>query len=231
MNAVIYARFSPRPDAPECDSITKQVDDCRRWCKEHKYQIAAEHSDKALSGADAGRPGLWDAIACLCPGTALVVRSVDRLARDRLLYEEIKRSVERRKSKIIAIESGGEVNRTPETELVSNILGDIAVWQRAVTRARTSAAMRRHQSAGRSMGGNAPYGYRIVAGRLVECPQELKAAAMAQSLRDQGMTIRQIGERLTELDYQPRGKTWHPSAVLRLLTQREIDTNAGSPTH
>lgn len=32
MNATIYARFSPRPDAAESDSNTKQVERCRAYC-------------------------------------------------------------------------------------------------------------------------------------------------------------------------------------------------------
>ena len=62
--AVLYARFSPRPSPDECDSVEKQLERCRAYAAGHGYTVVAEHSDKDLSGGRAdNRPGLQDAIA------------------------------------------------------------------------------------------------------------------------------------------------------------------------
>src|SRR5262249_28179568 len=81
--AVLYARFSPRPNAGECDSVGKQLERCRAYSEGHGYMVFAQHYDKDLSGARAGtRPGLqrWVAAACK-PKAVLVVYPLSRPAR------------------------------------------------------------------------------------------------------------------------------------------------------
>src|SRR5437762_942346 len=81
--AVVYGRFSPRPNPEECDSVEKQLERCRAYCTGHGYEVVAEFHDKDLSGGRAdNRPGLQDAIATACRQKAvLCVYSLSRLAR------------------------------------------------------------------------------------------------------------------------------------------------------
>ena len=81
--AVIYARFSPRPNAEECDSVEKQIERCRAYCAGHGYTVIAEYCDKDLSGGRAdNRPGLQKAIAAACRNKAILcVNALSRLAR------------------------------------------------------------------------------------------------------------------------------------------------------
>src|SRR5438270_12986317 len=81
--AVLYARFSPRPLADECDSVERQIERCRAYSTGHGYTVVAEHEDKDLSGGRAdNRPGLQKAIKAACERAAiLVVCSLSRLAR------------------------------------------------------------------------------------------------------------------------------------------------------
>jgi len=52
MKAILYARFSPRPHAEDCDSCERQIADLRAWCKAHNHEIVGEFQDRALSGGD-----------------------------------------------------------------------------------------------------------------------------------------------------------------------------------
>ena len=109
--AVIYARFSPRPmncpvcqnrmnkivglDAygcPSCDhvdevgdgergSIQAQLERCREHCRTQDYEVAGEYDDEFISGATVERPGLDAAINALKRGGVLVVHMLDRLSR------------------------------------------------------------------------------------------------------------------------------------------------------
>jgi DNA invertase Pin-like site-specific DNA recombinase len=81
--AVLYARFSPRPNAEECDSVEKQLERCRAYSLGHGYTVVAEHHDKDVSGERAdNRPGLQKAITAACDRKAvLCVFSLSRLAR------------------------------------------------------------------------------------------------------------------------------------------------------
>ncbi len=109
--AVIYARFSPRPmncpvcqnrmnkivglDAygcPSCNhvdevgdgergSIQAQLERCREHCRTQGYEVAGEYHDEFISGATVERPGLDAAINALKRGSVLVVHMLDRLSR------------------------------------------------------------------------------------------------------------------------------------------------------
>lgn len=48
---VIYARFSPRRNEDQCESIEAQFDFCRKWCKENNVEVVVEFADRSLSGA------------------------------------------------------------------------------------------------------------------------------------------------------------------------------------
>jgi len=78
---VLYARFSPRRNADESESIEAQFDFCRKWCEENNVEIVGEFADRALSGGDEERPELWAAIEALERSYVLVVYRLDRLAR------------------------------------------------------------------------------------------------------------------------------------------------------
>src|SRR6266849_2075404 len=81
--AVVYARFSPRPSADECDSVEKQIERCRAYCTGHGYDVAVVFHDKELSGGRAdNRPGLQKAIAAACAKKAILcLYSLPQLAR------------------------------------------------------------------------------------------------------------------------------------------------------
>ena len=83
-NAVLYARFSPRPGAEKCESVEKQLDCCRSYCKGHDYTVMSEHFDKDISGGRMDdRPGFQEAVAAACRHkVVLVVYKLDRLARN-----------------------------------------------------------------------------------------------------------------------------------------------------
>src|SRR5713101_5677969 len=80
--AIIYARYSPRPNAGESMSIETQLDRCRAYCKGNDYPVTAEYKEPNVSG-DALRPELQKAIQHSQRLRAvLVVSKLDRAARD-----------------------------------------------------------------------------------------------------------------------------------------------------
>jgi len=48
---ILYARFSPRRNEDECESIEAQFDFFRKYCSENNVEIVGEFADRALSGA------------------------------------------------------------------------------------------------------------------------------------------------------------------------------------
>src|SRR5438477_7722985 len=135
-HAILYARFSPRPNEDEekrlrterpeeeRDSISKQLARCRDFCKRRGWRIASEHTDEALSGAEEDRPGLWDAVAALTKGSILVIDKMDRLARDKYLFVMIEREVTKKRATIVSVAGEGTENNSAESELIRGIMQD-----------------------------------------------------------------------------------------------------------
>ena len=82
MRAAIYARYST--DKQDPTSIEDQVRVCTRLIEQRSYALVAVHSDAAMSGATAARPGLRQLLAAAQASEldVLVVESLDRLSRD-----------------------------------------------------------------------------------------------------------------------------------------------------
>lgn len=204
---ILYARFSPRKNKDECESIEAQFDFCRKWCSENNFKIVSEFADRALSGADEDRPELWAAIAALEKGYVLVVYRLDRLARSVYLSDIIERAVHAKKATFLSIAGEGTWSDSDEDFLIRKILQALAEYERKVIGARTKAAMLRHQASGRLMGSIPPYGFMLDpenSRRIVKNSYERIIINQIMRLHNKGLSLRKIAEELTNLKYKPR---------------------------
>ena len=158
--AILYVRFSPRRNADTCESCEMQLELCRAYCKRKGYEVAGEFEDRALSGGEEERPGLWAALEALKRGDVLLAYKLDRLARDVYLSELIQRETNKHGATVEAVE-GGTNGDGPEQRMIRQILQAFAEYERKVIVARTKAAMLRHQAAGRRMSARIPFGWQI----------------------------------------------------------------------
>jgi site-specific DNA recombinase len=95
MKAAIYTRVSTDEQADNY-SLPTQLEACQRYAAAHELEVVAEFSDTE-SGADHDRPGLNKVrdLIRMRAIDALIVYSVDRLARDAALYYIIKSELQR----------------------------------------------------------------------------------------------------------------------------------------
>ena len=218
--AIIYSRFSPRPNADESESCEKQEAVCKEYCENKKYVVTAMLQDKKCSGDDADRPGLWSAIKSLKKGMVLVVRWRNRLAREVYLSEVINRAVERAGARIEAAEEGSNGD-TPQDKLIRQILAAFSEYEKRIRSIQTKYAMRKHQKNGRIMGSIPPYGMKrdpMDKKRLVPCREEQEAIAIMRELKGQGMTPYGIATELDMLGFKPKkAKEWSANVVDRIL--------------
>lgn len=111
---------------------------------------------------------------------------------------------------------------------MGEVLMSFASYFREVNAARTSAAMRRHMSLGRRMGGRLPYGYAPHPEnpkRMVEVPEELAAIQTVIQLTREGESMRSIA-RMMEAAQAARGHTgipWTWSRVRCILDRAKRD--------
>ena len=234
---ILYGRFSPRRNEDQCESIEAQFDFCRAYCKQNNIKIVGEFADRALSGADEDRPELWAAIAALERGYVLVVYRLDRLARSVYLSDIIERAIHQKKATFLSTVGEGTWSDSDEDFLVRKILQALAEYERKVIGARTKAAMLRHQANGRLMGSIPPYGFKLDpkdSRRIVKNPYERIIINQIKRFRKKGLTLRQIADELTNLNYKPRKVTrtfrgkpvsvkgrWYPQTIHVILKRLE----------
>jgi DNA invertase Pin-like site-specific DNA recombinase len=223
--AVIYARFSPRPDAHECDSVEKQLERCRAYCDAHGYEVIGKKHDNDMSGGRAdNRPGLQGAIALACKHKAvLVVYKLDRLARNTRDALEVLDRLQKSKADLASLVE--QINsRSPMGRFFFTQLAAFAELEREQIRARTSAAMKSYQADGRRMtrADRCPFGKEVNPmnpGQLIDCPEEQAALARMRQLRTEGKGAKAITAALTAERFPCRGIGWHLTTVRRLLAR------------
>jgi len=222
--AVIYTRFSPRPNAKECDSCEKQEERCRAYCQQKGYQVEGIQADPDTSGGVLERLGLRMAIQRIddAPGKAVLVADTpDRLARDMLVSLTIRHEVERAGARI-EFANGVQVSETPEGRLFSNILAAFAAYERDRIRYATSRGMKRRQANGEWFG-KPPVGWMRDpddSKKLVKNLDEQDAIAAIQMLANAGCeSSREIAKRITEGFGLFRGKPWSARTVRKILAQ------------
>lgn len=222
MNVIIYTRFSPRPNAQECDSCEKQYERCEKYCREHEYEITAEYKEINTSGGTMNRPVLNEAIMKLNDAHILIVDSVDRLSRDMLVALTIRHEVEKRGSRI-EYANGTPNNMTPEGKLFSNILAAFAAYERDRIRFATSRGIKRRQSNGEWFG-KPPVGWErdpTNSKKLIECKQEQEAIKKINYLSGLGYDSTKIA-RLISSEYGLfRGKPWSPRTIRKILEKND----------
>lgn len=217
--AVVYSRFSPRPDAKECDSNVSQNRRCTAFASARHYEIVSYHDDKNVSGATASRPGLNGALAALKPGMVLIVDRNDRLARDMLVALTIHNEVERRGC-TIEFADGSPLRATPEGKLFQNILAAFANFEREKFAERTKAGMARKKASG-VWCGRPPIGWSKLPGtdKLVRNENEQDAIWSAVILHNKGLSSKEIARRLNEIYGPCRGRPWSARTVRRILAR------------
>lgn len=218
--AVIYARFSPRPNAADCESISAQLAVCRQHCAAAGYQIIGEWADEAMSGSEVNRPSLWAAVGAVPKGGVLVVWKYDRLARDVLLAETIYRQVSKAGGRVECVD-GPDFDDTPHGRFVRQILSAVAEYERELVRIRTSMAMRAYQASGRRMGGRPPYGTMIDPmdpKRLITHPDEQRVLECARAMNGAGSGYGDIARALNQQGMRNRkGGLFSRGQVRRML--------------
>ena len=99
-----------------------------------------------------------------------------------------------------------------------NMVAAFAMYERALIRSRTKAALAVKKAKGERVGG-IPYGHRLAADgvHVEEDPEEQATVARARELRADGKSLRAIGRTLIDEGRRPRnGKKWHVQVLARL---------------
>jgi DNA invertase Pin-like site-specific DNA recombinase len=185
--------------------ITLEVQEAaiRAASEQRGMALVGINSDDA-SGQLHERPGLDAALGLIEAGFAatLVVAKLDRLSRSVVHLGQLLDRAKRGGWNIVALDLGLDLS-TPSGELVANVMGAVAQWERRAISDRTREALRSLPRERRN-------------GRPVYDEQ---ARDRARALRADGLTLREVGAVLASEGVTPPrgGSAIGPSAVLRML--------------
>jgi site-specific DNA recombinase len=226
-NAVLYARFSPRPGAETCESVEKQLERCRAYCNGHAYTVVSEYSDKDLSGSRAdNRPGLQKAINAACRQRAILcVFSLSRLARCTRDAIDLAERLSAAGADLAVIQESVNT-RSSMGRFIFTLFSALAQLEREQIGERTSTAMLRHQANGRRMthAARCPFGKQPDpqdAARLIDHPDEQKAIAAIRKAHAEGKGLKAIAHLLDAKAMPCRGQRWHHTTVRSILRRAE----------
>jgi site-specific DNA recombinase len=228
MRAAIYARVSTDKQGRD-QTVDSQLDALRRWVTAHGHELKNDHVyiDEGYSGARLDRPALDRLRDAAREGEfdVLGVYSPDRLARryayQILLLEEFRKAA----CAVEFIER--PISDDPHDQLLLQIQGAIAEYERAVLAERFRRGKLQKARAGQWGAGRAPYGYCYVPkrdgvpGHLEVDEAEAEVVRMLYRwLIDERMTVRQILKRLAAGPWRPRNgkRLWSNSIVHRILS-------------
>lgn len=137
-----------------------------------------------------------------------------------------------------------EVTGSKATGRFAKLTFEAAMNLRAgLSREQTQSAMLSHQANGRRMSARLPYGWQADPedpARMIPCPYELEIIEKVKAFRQEGLSLRAIAKRLTDLEYVPRkvnrlfkGRTvqvkskWHHGLIRSILKRVETEKKNG----
>ena len=217
---IAYLRVSTDKQADKGISLEAQEEKAKAYAGLYDLDLIETVIDAGESAKTLDRPGLQRALAMLKAGKAdaLLVIKLDRLTRSVAdLGKLIEKYFAPGKSALLSVSEQIDT-RSASGRLVLNILASVSQWEREIIAERTSDAMRHKQSQGEYIGGEVPYGFRLVAGELIEDEAEQEVIQKAKAYQSEGLSLRKIA---AELDKQGiktrRGSLFGANQIKRMV--------------
>lgn len=225
--AIIYTRFSPRPNAKECDSCEKQQERCMKFLegKVPHGGVILCFADKSVSGDKLPRRGLADALIAIEPGAMFVVDRSDRLSRSMLVNLTIRGEIKGRGG-VLQYADDSPCSDSPEDTFVQDILSAVSALELARIRLNTKRGIARNRAAGKKINSRIPTGMMEDPenpGMLVKCQKEREGILSACRLRrNTDFNRGRIALWLTESLGHYRGKPWDGRLVDKIIARHSF---------
>jgi DNA invertase Pin-like site-specific DNA recombinase len=195
-----YARVSTIGQAEDGYSPEAQRRKIKAYCELHDLNLMEIIEDAGLSGKSvAGRPGIQRTGKV----DNLVILKLDRMARNLKEACEMADLLEKKRCHLHSIsekiDTGSATGR-----LFYNILSAMAEWEREIISERTKTALAVKRENGERISGQAPYGFRFAADKLVIDDKEQETIRKILELHSKGLSIRGIVDFLKAHGYRNR---------------------------
>lgn len=219
MKAIAYVRVSTDKQADKGVSLEAQQEKVAAYASLYDLELVETIVDAGLSAKTLEREGLQRALSMLKTGKAeaLIVVKLDRLTRS---VADLGRLIETyfTQGKYTLLSVTEQIDtRSATGRMVLNILASVSQWEREIIGERTQEAIKFKQSQGEYIGGNAPYGFKIVDGIQVEDEFEQDVIQQTKRLRFSGLSLSAIARELDSQGiYTRSGKPFVAQQIKRI---------------
>lgn len=223
-----YARCSSVAQVQDGETIPRQIEMIRRYCRDRELGEPEVITDEGLSGYKASRPG-YQQLRELCLNgavTHVVITDLSRLSRsvrDTLAFvDEI---VQTHGVRLICLNLDLDTG-TPFGRAFLTFVAVFAQLYRDDISYRTRVALAHKKSKGERYSGMVPYGFdENEEGNLVISSSDLDLIEKISSLRASGLSLRQIGHQLKQDSFRTKrgNSSWSPQVISDLLARAVRD--------
>jgi site-specific DNA recombinase len=207
--AISYARVSSEGQV-DGYSLSAQLRECRSCAERLEVPILKEFTEEGVSGAKEHRPALAEALAYCAKHkdkiAYFIVKDVDRLARDTLVYLIIKTKLNELGVQLHSINQPSIGENNPHARFMEGIFSSVAQLEREQILARTTSGSRDALDGGAWISPPS-YGYatdKTVDGiaTLKSIPERAEAVLRAFQMCAEGKDQREICDTLNTLGYR-----------------------------
>lgn len=160
--AVIYARISVAQEASV--SVARQMQAAEQYAAARGWQVVATFTDEGVS-ATRNKPEDRAGWRALLDSTetydAVIIWKIDRLARRVIDFHLANEALRQRGAGLVAVENAIDMT-TSDGRMMAGLMATFAEYEAEEISARVAAARTHLLKAGRSAGGEPPYGWRTV---------------------------------------------------------------------
>jgi site-specific DNA recombinase len=220
MRAVGYIRVSTEEQSRDGISLEMQAAKIRAYSDLNDLELTEIIQDAGISGKSIkARPGIQEVLSMVRSRRidAVIVYKLDRLARNTIETLEMAKGMDKAGC---ALHSICEKLDTQSAlgRFFFTLTASLAEMERGIISERTAAALAQKRVNGEKTGGDCPYGYNSVGGKLTENESEQRVISRIRELREAGYTLRRIVSALEGEGFRTRkGTAFGKTQVERIL--------------
>ena len=222
MKAIGYIRVSTTRQAEEGVSIEAQEAKIRAYCELKGLELGEMIIDAGISGKRADRAGYKKVLELCEQGviSAVVVYSLSRFSRStRDLLDFTEKFVIQKGINFHSLSESVDTS-SPSGRFMLTVFSAMAQMERETIVERTKGALEYKKAQGEKTGGDLPYGFNVIDGKLIENPSEQTVIRQILFLKDKGHSYNSIAEQLNKDGYKTKkGSNWSHVQVKRIITR------------
>jgi len=188
MLACSYDRVSTGRQAAKTDLNTRYQKAIQAHCERHGWPLRRRFTDPGMSGKNAARPGMQKAIQWAIKHKGVIVfYDLSRFSRSLMDLVSIAEELRKHGAALSSCTESIDLrDDNPAAELQFHILAACAQFMRRLTSKKVKERNARTvEERGHRTNGTQRAGWRLVDGRLVECPEEQAVLAIIRDLEDE----------------------------------------------